>query len=758
MTTWIKRLLFAFLVGLLGILTNLTPLGLRMEEDFGLPWLFQSRGAVSPPSDVVVVSIDRASADELGLPVTPSLWPRDFHARLIEKLSKAGAKAIAFDLRFDTPGEEPQHDVTLANAMNHAGNVVIVERLDREDPRLPADQPAHSYSGGSMVKSAALLPIIADAAVAHVSFPLPRVSRVNNYWTFKTDAGEAPTLPVVTLQLFALDAYDDFIRLLREVNLPLALRVPDGEKAIAIENLVLTLRGIFTDEPQLAQQVLAALNRDSYLDWKTRRLIRSLVSLYSGDETRYLNFYGPPRTVPTVPYYQALQISDDPQPTSSKGNDFRDKAVFVGFSAETQPEQDRIRDDYHTVFSRPDGLYLSGVEIAATAFANLLDDRPLRPLPLPLSLAAVFLWGSVIAIACTALPQPTTIVYGALFVLLGLGLICLYVYIAHRQFASAGNWLPLVVPLLQVPVAVLGAVSLKYYDVKREREILKEAFAKFVPERVVSEILKSTGPITANSRLVHGACLATDADMYTALSEQMNPTQLGVLMNDYYAAMFEPVSRHEGIVSDVVGDAMLAIWATSSGDESLLRRKACLACLDIAATLKRFNATKSRPPLYTRIGLHSGEMLLGAVGALHHYEYRAVGDMVNTANRIQSLNKYMGTRLLVSEKVVEGLDDFLTRPLGRFLLAGRTSLVQVAELMGLKRDASSEQTWLAEIFAEAMLAYQTQDWPRSCRHFSEILSALPDDGPARFFLKRCQDYVKTAPVDQCEAGIRVEGK
>jgi adenylate cyclase len=222
--------------------------------------------------------------------------------------------------------------------------------------------------------------------------------------------------------------------------------------------------------------------------------------------------------------------------------------------------------------------------------------------------------------------------------------------------------------------------------------------------------------------------------------------------------MFEPVSRHEGIVSDVVGDAMLAIWATSSGDESLLRRKACLACLDIAAALKRFNATKSRPPLYTRIGLHSGEMLLGAVGALHHYEYRAVGDMVNTANRIQSLNKYMGTRLLVSEKVVEGLDDFLTRPLGRFLLAGRTSLVQVAELMGLKRDTSSEQTWLAEIFAEAMLAYQTQDWPRSCRHFSEILSALPEDGPARFFLKRCQDYVKTAPVDQWEAGIRVEGK
>ena len=217
--------------------------------------------------------------------------------------------------------------------------------------------------------------------------------------------------------------------------------------------------------------------------------------------------------------------------------------------------------------------------------------------------------------------------------------------------------------------------------------------------------------------------------MYTALSEQMDPTQLGVLMNDYYAAMFEPVSRHEGLVSDVVGDAMLAIWSAPSGDESSLRKKACLACLEIAAALERFNATNGRPPLYTRMGLHAGEMLLGTVGALHHYEYRAVGDMVNTANRVQGLNKYMDTQLLVSEKVVEGLDEFLTRPLGRFLLVGRASFLRVAELMGCKQDASSDQTWLAEIFADALLAYESQDWPRACHYFwkfsRHILRTVP---------------------------------
>ncbi|WON74247.1 adenylate/guanylate cyclase domain-containing protein [Nitrosospira sp. Is2] len=756
MTDWIKRLLFAFLVGTFGVLINLTPLGLELEEDLGLPRLFQLRGAAPAPPDVMVVAIDKASAVQLNLPVVPGLWPRDVHAHLIENLSEAGAKVIAFDLRFDTPGKVPEYDVALAKAINNAGNVVIVERLDREDSPLPAEQGGGAHFG-SMVKSAALLPIIADAAAAQATFPLPRTSRINDYWAFKTDAGEAPTLPVVALQLFALDAYEEFARLLRDANPSLALRLPD-RNSIAVENLILTLRGIFTDEPQLAQQMITALNRDARLDQQSRRLIRSMVSLYSGDEARYLNFYGPPRTVRTIPYYQALRSHHGSGTGGPTENDFKGKAVFVGFSAATQPEQDRIRDDYHTVFSRSDGLYLSGVEIAATAFANLLEDRPLRLLPPPLNLAIVFLWGFAIAIVVAALPQPTNITLGTVFVLLGLGFVSIYVYIAHHQFTNAGNWLPLIVPLLQVSVAVFGAVSLKYYDVKREREILKKAFAKFVPQRVVTEILKSTGPITTNNRLVHGACLATDADRYTTLSEEMNPAQLGLLMNDYYATMFEPVSRHEGAVSDVVGDAMLAIWTTSSGDESSLRKKACLACLDIADALERFNAIKGRPPLYTRIGLHSGEMLLGAVGALHHFEYRAVGDIVNTANRIQGLNKYLGTRLLVSEQVIEGLDDFLTRSVGRFLLAGRTTFIRVAELMGRKQEASSEQRWLAEIFTDAMLAYETQEWNGGCYNFAEILKAFPDDGPARFYLKRCQHYRETPPVGPWDACIRMEGK
>ena len=125
-------------------------------------------------------------------------------------------------------------------------------------------------------------------------------------------------------------------------------------------------------------------------------------------------------------------------------------------------------------------------------------------------------------------------------------------------------------------------------------------------------------------------------------------------MNRYYAVLFEPVKRHGGLVQDVVGDSMLAIWATTEPDASL-RNRACLAALDIAAAVDRFNADSGRLALPTRIGLHSGRLLLGSVGAMDHYEYRAVGDIVNTATRLEGLNKHLGTRMLVSADVLEGL-------------------------------------------------------------------------------------------------------
>lgn len=746
MARWLKHLLLGVFAGLLGVIVHLSPAGLWLEEKFGLYWLFHLRGAVTAPENVMVVAIDQPSAARLNLPVTPRLWPRNLHAQLIEQLTQAGARIIVFDLIFDTPGAVAAQDEKLAVSMKAAGNVVLVERWVYEDMALHTDEDRRNHNRVTKEGPIQLLPVIADAIKAHAPFPLPKMERVNDYWVFKADAGDIPTIPAVVLQIFALPVYDDFVRLLRNINPAYTAGLPLSGESVDIEDLIFTLRNLFIDDPQIAQNLEAALNHDASLDPAKKQILHALLSLYSGGGTRYLNFYGPPRSVETIPYHQILQHNHQ-----SGAVDLKDKVVFVGFSAATQPEQDLVRDDYHTVFSNPDGLYISGVEIAATAFANLLQNKPIKPFSLTGSIGMLFVLGLGLGIIFMTLPNQAA-------VMTSVALIGFYAAGAYYYFKEAGIWLPLVNPLLaQLPVAIFGATLLKYYEAKLERQQLQEAFGYFLPERVVNDIAKNAGAMAFTNQLVYGACLATDAEKYTALAEKLEPQQLGQLMNEYYAVLFESVRQHHGTVSDVVGDAMLAIWAKTSANIDL-RKEACCACLDIAAATEHFNRNSNRPQLPTRMGLHFGEMLLGNIGALHHYEYRAVGDIVNTTNRIQGANKYLGTRLLVSSEIVTGLDEFLTRPLGDFLLAGKSSPVNLAELIARKQSASQQQLWLCDMFARALHAYQNQQWTKACHGFSEILNTLPDDGPAQFFLNICQQNQLIPPSGSWNPVVHIETK
>ena len=752
----IGALALGLVIALLGTLVTLLPRVREMEEDFELRWLFHLRGATQAPPEVVVVAIDEQSAQRLDLPTKPSDWPRDLHAQLVERLAQAGARVICFDLTFDRPSRTQQYDEEFATAIGGAANVVLTDSLRKETVRQTNDSP-QAIDNFQIERMSPPIPILEQAALAHAPFPLPRESRVNTYWTFKTGAGDSPTLPVIAFQVYAFDAYRDFLDLLRRVAPRLDMAPPVTARALFASNdagdMIAKLRNVFVSDPRIGERMSRELERSSDQDLppKRKRLVRSLLSLYRGDQVAYLNFHGPPRSITTVPYYEVLSPANGDLKARSV-HDFAGKAIFVGFSAFSQPEQDRIRDDYETVFSQPSGLNISGVEIAATAFANLLDDRPVRPIAFPWELAVVAVWGVVLGAGCRML-RPTA---SAAFVsMLGSA----YLLVAVRQFTLAGLWLPLLIPLcLQVPLALFGGVLLSYRDARRERKLIKQAFGYFLPDKIVDQLAKSVGPISSADQLVYGACLATDVEKYTALAEAMSPRELGRLMNEYYAELFKPVERLGGFVDDVVADAMLAIWAASSTQISV-RRQACQAALDIVEALDRFNqATVGRPALLTRLGLHSGQMLLGSIGASHHYEYQAVGDMVNTATRIQGLSKYLGTRILASEATVDGLDEILTRPVGSFLLAGKSAAVCVVEVVGRKQDANPRVSLLHQKFAEALGAYRTREWCDAASQFSEILDMFPDDGPSRFYLQRCKAYVLN-PIDEpSHPAVRIDQK
>ncbi|MFB3081983.1 MAG: CHASE2 domain-containing protein [Gammaproteobacteria bacterium] len=728
--------------GIVGLLISALPFGQTLEENVGLDWLFGLRGVKQPPADVVVVSIDKASADALDLPNKPWKWPRALHASLIEKLVQANARVIAFDVFFEEP-QRDRDDQPFARAIEEAGNVVLFEYLDTKNP------PRTGQSDAVLITKRPI-PVLARSAAALAPFPLPAVpEKKTQVWTFK-GAGDVPTLPVVAFQIFALHAHDEFLALLLEASASHACKLTTDYLGVlqtqGVRKLIQKLREDFQKCPLLADRMLKALEDPSRanLSGKKKQILTSLIDIYQGEDSLYLNYYGPPQSITTVPYHKALQGLEG---ASARAN-FNGKAVFIGAS-ELSPRQ---KDDFHTPYTSPkSGLKISGVEIAATVFANLLEGSYVRPLNPSRWHGIVLIWGLLIGIVCR-LSSPAAAITGSLV------LSACYFAVSYLLFKSLGIWCPIVVPLaIQSPVALFAAILWRYVDTNKERQNIRRAFGYYLPDKVVDQLAENVSDIRAKSQLVYGTCLSTDAEQYTSLSERMDPQELGAVMNSYYEAVFQPVKQHGGIVSDVIGDSMLAIWATSHPD-SELRTEACLASLDIASAVERFNQSSDSLELPTRIGLHSGQMLLGSIGAVDHYEFRAVGDIVNTSTRIEGLNKRLGTRILVSEQVLEGLEGLLSRELGKFLLVGKSKPVVLHELIGRIEDCDENQRRLCTAFTSALAPFRMQRWEEARSRFLRLLEEHGQDGPSRFYLRSCEDYRNNPPTAAWDGVMSVQEK
>lgn len=240
------------------------------------------------------------------------------------------------------------------------------------------------------------------------------------------------------------------------------------------------------------------------------------------------------------------------------------------------------------------------------------------------------------------------------------------------------------------------------------------------------------------------ACAMTDAEGYTGVAERMEPPELVALVNRYFRALFRAVLGNGGLVQDVKGDGILAVW-TNEAPDAALRAQVCRSCLQMLEASDRFNMCFPARRLPTRIGVDFGPIALANVGAFARYEYRAVGDTVNTCGRLEQLNKLLGTRVLVSEQLAVGVEAFLFRDLGSFVLRGKRAPLRVFELVAAKAAATRRQRALCDAFGPALAAYERGDGDRARDAFSGLHERYPEDGPTRVYLRRCLDWDDAAP-------------
>jgi adenylate cyclase len=747
----LKALPLGMLVAATGIIMGFFYFAHDLEEDLGLGLLFKLRGARPAAPDAVIVSIDKESSEHLKVPDNPDKWPRSLHAHLVEKLAEVGAKVVTFDMHFIEP-RIPQDDKLFAQALSKARNVVIADSLSARE--IPTTETGRSVAAAqSIVKIKKPFAPFAQAALATAPFVLPRIPfKVNQYWAFQTSAGDAPSFPVVAYQLFTLNLYDAFVRLFEKANPSQAGKLPHDANAAmrskGVQGFILQIRDTFASDPSIADRMSEELERSNVpeADGKEHRLLKSLIKLYSGSNRLYLNYYGPPRTITTIPYYQALELNDSADrgtPINLKG-----KAVFVGLSEKLLAER---KDSFYTVFSQANGVFISGVEIAATAFSNLLEDSPVKPINTFYYILLIVVWGIVVGIIC----RISSISVAASAVV---ALSVFYLFGAEYQFKAEGTWLPIVIPLfVQSPLAFVGGVVWNYLETNKERQQIKKALAYYVPDEVVDQLAKNMVDIKNSGQMVYGACLFADVAGYTTLSEKMSPQQLSDLMHKYFEATFEPVKKHGGLVVNLKGDSFLAIWKATRSENGL-RRQACLAALDVAKAVHQFNDSYESLNLPTRVGLHSGQIFLGNIGAGDHYEYGPTGDTVNTASRMDGLNKYLGTEVLASGESVEHVDGLLTREIGKFLLAGKAQPIVIHQLMSRLEESDEKQKRSCAIFTEALAAFRRQSWDEAMEKFHQAIQDSGSDGPADFYLRLCEQYKQTPPQEAWDGMILMDAK
>jgi class 3 adenylate cyclase len=226
---------------------------------------------------------------------------------------------------------------------------------------------------------------------------------------------------------------------------------------------------------------------------------------------------------------------------------------------------------------------------------------------------------------------------------------------------------------------------------------IRETFGKYVDPRIVAGLIDRPELTDAKGSRREMTILFCDMKGFTTFSEGMTPTALVTVLNRYMTVMSEPVRRHTGIIDKYIGDAIMAFWGPPFTGADEQAHLACLAALDQVAGFAAFRAEvpdliglkRGFPEIDIRIGIATGDVVVGSIGSEQTRNYTVIGDTVNLASRIEGANKTYGTRVLISEATNNLATDMLeTREIDTVVVVGKTEPQRIFELLGRKGEVA----------------------------------------------------------------------
>lgn len=395
---------------------------------------------------------------------------------------------------------------------------------------------------------------------------------------------------------------------------------------------------------------------------------------------------------------------------------FKDKVVLVGADLS---DRDRHITPFRTAFAGNAGV-LPGITIHAHALSQLLEGRAAPEQGLALAIG-VGLIAAGLGLVLGMVEMPLW-----LRALLGLGVVGGLWLLAGPAYARGNVLLPQIGPSLSV---LLGLWLTDIWRGRRERDqkrFVQAAFAKYLSPVLLDDILKDPSKLSIDPKRRDMSYVFTDVAGFTTISEGMDATTLADVMNRYLDGMVKVVFAHGGTVDKFIGDAVFALFGAPRDMEDHAARAASCA-LDLDRFAQAFLAGEvaaGRPFGITRIGVHSGPASVGNFGSDARFEYTALGDAVNTAARLEGLNKYFGTRVAMSGATAERCPGLPRRAIGRIVLKGKTEPIAVFQPL---TDEEARSGFMQRY--QAAYAAMAAGDAGAVALYAELAAERPDDGP-----------------------------
>lgn len=626
----------------------------------------RSRGIEQPRSNVVVTAIDEKSLDVEG----PWPWPRSRIAKLVEILSRDGARVIGFDIGF----LEPDRNVGLQ----------LLNRLQQQLNAMPNENPGladfievnreHEDNDKQLVKA------IQDASAAIVLgyfFHMSQADLGHQLEPREIDKQLSRILaskyPFVMFRDLGMEAPPFLTAYAPESNISMLSEAADASGHFS---LLSDLDGTIRWMPMMIQAgehvypPLAVMCVWHYLN-KPQLVVHAarygVVGVERGERfiptdrrgRLLINYLGPRKT------FEHISVGDILQETFAPGT-FQDKIVIVAATATA----------VYDVRSTPVGPVFPGGEVHATVVDNILTQRFMtQPGWVRLfNLLGIVVLGGLIGVVMSR----TRAFRGFLFATL---LFVFHVFVVNGLFVYYGLWCNLVYPLLSLLTAYVVLSVYHYVTEERERRRVRHAFSHYLSPNVIEEMLSDFSNLSLGGKKREITAMFTDIEGFTSFSEALEPEELVHLLNEYFDQTCDIVLRYNGTIDKIVGDSLHVLF--NAPVDQVSHASDAIKCaleLDACCTALREEQSKRGAALgRTRIGINTGFSVVGNFGGAARFDYTAHGDAIDTAARLEGANKYVGTRLCVSASTMMQCKDVESRPIGWLLLKGKSNPIEVYE-------------------------------------------------------------------------------